>query len=377
MEKNEVILVASDVNPAPTLVNRVSTDLNAKLFTPHKVLSSLEKKKLAREYCERYGLQLKNEHELDALSAALKAFSHYKRKFEQIEAYVKESGIKIPIDELKEKVVKGKTIKRAVQTMMGKPSKEEAIKRPKHHENITELKRRIKKLNEQVLNLREECKRLIELNAELKRQILALEKERAKLEAKLMDLKDKRKAEIKKEREFYILLEELKAQKERVNYYASRMEEYERRLKKMELIREIESKGQFKLVKKVENFTKESIERAILQQNISEGDVVMLINASGGGASTAEMLVELGVKAVIICSKISHLASEVFSSNGTPVIPIDRIKVNWVYGSPYVKSEDLEKALREWRIKEKEDILKNLIGLVKDYRKERWSKLNI
>ncbi|MEM2875582.1 MAG: DUF460 domain-containing protein, partial [Candidatus Bathyarchaeia archaeon] len=195
MEIGEIILVASDVNPPPALVSKISTDLNAKLFIPSKVLSSIEKKRLAKEYCEKYGLHLKNEHELDAISAALKAFSHYKRKFEQVENVVKGSGIKLPIDDLKERVVKGKTIYKALKSMMEKTSKENSIEDHKPYEDISELKRRIEKLNKKVLFYREECRRLKEVNAELRKRVLALEKDKSDLESKIMDATNKLKTD--------------------------------------------------------------------------------------------------------------------------------------------------------------------------------------
>jgi len=372
MEIGEVVLIASDVKPAPTLVSRIATELNAKLFTPHKVLSVVEKRKLAKEYCEKHALQLKSEHELDALSAALRAFGHFKRKFERIDAYIESCNLKFLADEVKESVLRGRTIKTALQSITEKISKKKSIRKPRTYERLNELKSRIEELNEQLQDYRERYRTLTEINIKLRRRIEFLERRNSELEDKLRELRDRYKADAEKEREFYVLLETLKAQRNRVSRYLSKIEEYEKALKLIERIKSLKAEGEFMLVKRVETFTKEKIEQAVTQQNIGEGDIVMLSDASGGGASTAKMLIDLGVEAVIVKGNISHIALEVFSSNGVPVIPSNKVKLKWINGLPYVKRRNLERAIRDWRLEEKEKTLRKLIELLREYRTQRF-----
>lgn len=372
IEVGEVVLIASDVRPAPTFVSRIATELNAKLFTPRKILSVSEKRKLAKEYCEKHALQLKSEHELDALSAALRAFSYFKRKFERIEAYTKGRDLRFLADEVKARVLKGRTIKMALQSVTEETSKETVERRVRVHENLNDLRSRIEELNEQIQEYRERYRTLVEINIKLRRKVEFLERRNAELEAKLREFKEKHKADAEKEREFYILLEALKVQRDRMNTYLSKIGEYERSLKLIERIRSLKTKDESILVKKVDTFTKEGVERAIAQQNIGEGDIIMLSNASGGGVSTAKMLVDLGIKAIITKGNISHIALDIFSSNGVPVIPNDKVKLEWVNGLPYIKKKDLDRVVREWKLEEKERVLKRLIELLREYREQRF-----
>ncbi len=373
MEIGEAVLIASDVRPAPTLVSRLATELNAKLFTPRKVLSVFEKRKLAKEYCEKHALQLKSEHELDALSAALRAFGYFKRKFERIEIYARNSDLKFLADEIKESVLRGKTIKRALKSLTEKVSKERpSIRRPRACESLNELRTRMEELSRQLQDYREKYQMLIEINIKLRKKVESLEKRNAELEAKLRELKEKHKAESEKEREFYILLETLRVQRNKVNRYLSKIEEYEKSLKLIERMKSLKAKGEFMPVKKIDAFTKEGVEQAVTQHNIGEGDIVMLTNASGGGSSTARMLIDLGVKAVIAKGNISHTALDVFSSNGIPVIPGNKIELERINGLPYVKKKDLDKAVREWKLEEKKRTLRKLIELLREYRKQRF-----
>ncbi|RLI00387.1 hypothetical protein DRO30_05920 [Candidatus Bathyarchaeota archaeon] len=372
MEIGEVVLIASDVRPAPTFVSRIATELNAKLFTPRKVLSVSEKRKIAKEYCEKHALQLKSEHELDALSAALRAFGYFKRKFERIEAYARRLDLRFLADEVKARVLKGRTIKMALQSVTGETSKETIKRRVRVHESLNELKSRIEELNEQLQDCRKRHRALVEINIKLRKKVESLERRNAELEAKLREFKEKHKADIEKEREFYILLETLKMQRNRMNTYLSKIEEYEKSLKLIERIKSFKTKGELMLVKKVDTFTKEGIERAVAQQNIGEEDIVMLSSTSGGGASTAKMLVDLGIKVVIARGNISHTALDVFFSSGVPVIPSDKVELEWVNGLPYIKKKDLDRAIREWKLEEKERALRRLIELLREYREQRF-----
>lgn len=372
MEIGEVVLIASDVRPAPTFVSRIATELNAKLFTPRKVLSVSEKRKIAKEYCEKHALQLKSEHELDALSAALRAFGYFKRKFERIEAYARRLDLRFLADEVKARVLKGRTIKMALQSVTGETSKETIKRRVRVHESLNELKSRIEELNEQLQDCRKRHRALVEINIKLRKKVESLERRNAELEAKLREFKEKHKADIEKEREFYILLETLKMQRNRMNTYLSNIEEYEKSLKLIERIKSFKTKGELMLVKKVDTFTKEGIERAVAQQNIGEEDIVMLSSTGGGGASTAKMLVDLGIKVVIARGNISHTALDVFFSSGVPVIPSDKVELEWVNGLPYIKKKDLDRAVREWKLEEKERALRRLIELLREYREQRF-----
>ena len=120
-------------------------------------------------------------------------------------------------------------------------------------------------------------------------------------------------------------------------------------------------------------FTKESIAETKEKYGLKEGDVVFLENPSGGGASTAQILVESKVKAVLIQEDISHAAEETFFKGGVPVlrgIPLERAD-----DFAMIEPEVLKAAISAW---EKEAEIKNrrakedqLKILFEEYRSER------
>lgn len=72
-------MVAADVFPTPGAVEKVKRSFSAVLSSPGSDMPSEEKIALAREYGYR------NDHERDALAAAVGAYKRFKNKFQQVE----------------------------------------------------------------------------------------------------------------------------------------------------------------------------------------------------------------------------------------------------------------------------------------------------
>lgn len=100
----------------------------------------------------------------------------------------------------------------------------------------------------------------------------------------------------------------------------------------------MEVRGEGTAVKVIAAFTKESISEAKEKYGLKIGDVVFLENPSGGGTATAQILVEAGIRAVIIPEDISHAAEETFFKGDVPVlknIPLERLKtLQWPNQKP-------------------------------------------
>jgi predicted RNase H-like nuclease (RuvC/YqgF family) len=91
-------IVATDKNPVPEMVRKLAAMLGAQLYVPSKSLSSSEKELLVRSFCNKHGIAVKNTHERDALSSAIKAFRVYEEKARKLAARVKSMGL--PVNEL-------------------------------------------------------------------------------------------------------------------------------------------------------------------------------------------------------------------------------------------------------------------------------------
>ncbi len=89
------VIVATDKNPPPEMVRKLAAMLNAQLFVPLRSLSTSEKEILVSEYSRLHGVGVKNTHERDALSAALKAYRFYQDKLEKLVKKIKSMGLSV------------------------------------------------------------------------------------------------------------------------------------------------------------------------------------------------------------------------------------------------------------------------------------------
>jgi len=98
------ILVASDVNPLPKNIEKISTSLGCKAYFPEVSLSNLEKAKMIKKYKD----EIKNSHQKDALAAGIKAFRNYHSLFLKVEEILEKLDRTDLFDKVVERMLKKK-----------------------------------------------------------------------------------------------------------------------------------------------------------------------------------------------------------------------------------------------------------------------------
>lgn len=88
-EIGKPIIVAADRRPLPRSVDKLAKTLSSRVFYPTKSLSASEKWELAKEYDKK----IKNDHERDALAAALKAYKMYSGLFRKTRSTLNSLGL--------------------------------------------------------------------------------------------------------------------------------------------------------------------------------------------------------------------------------------------------------------------------------------------
>ena len=124
------------------------------------------------------------------------------------------------------------------------------------------------------------------------------------------------------------------------------------------------------LLKPIEFFTKEGLEKSFRLYDVKVGDSVFILDPSGGGPTTAETLSKRGVKVIVARGMMSHQALEVFEKYHVPVIPADKININWVDGLPYADPEEIKRAIKEGKIMKTTEKLEVLKSILDDIIKE-------
>ncbi|RLF61434.1 MAG: hypothetical protein DRN25_00295 [Thermoplasmata archaeon] len=338
MKYKKVLIVASDVSPAPKFVEKVSSSLNALLCTPFQSLSIDEKNSLVSRYFSKDSYS--NAHERDALAAAIKAYRKYKMKIPELERKFKINEKKIVNNVNKYK--------------------------PEKNQKNKEKKERNNKQKELIRSLKEEIELLKKEREELKRTILEKDRIIKELERKIEELKDEVYLKIRKEREIEIKNKKIRQLSEKLIKEKLLREKIQRKLNELRRQRLIEFSDSFFIVKILSKLSKEEIQK--LKKEFKEGDVVYIVDSHGGGKSVAEELLRLRPKAIIAeLEKMSHLAREVL--NQAIVISPHAVEIRMIGGFGIVEKDILENLIENEKKKRLEKV-------ISEYRLKRIRKFS-
>ena len=364
-EYGKPALIASDVTPMPVSVEKIRRSFNAVPASPGIEISAEEKIALGKTF------GYSNDHERDALTAALLTYRSYKNIFTRIE---KKAPVDSDLELLKLYVIRGDSIEDAIEKIRA-PGVLVNTRVQKITENPDErvVDESLLKMREIIQRQREQIQNLQIYLEELKKELVIKDKKTSKLESKLNGFKREAYSEVRKLKEIKTRDEIIESLKKELSHKNKTVKELRHRSNKLRKIRKMEISGLGTPVKLITAFTKESIAETKEKYGLKEGDVVFLENSSGGGASTAQILVESKVKAVLIQEDISHAAEETFFKGGVPVlrgIPLERAE-DFAMTEPEGLKAAISACEKEAEIKNrraKEDHLKILF---EEYRSER------
>lgn len=369
------LVVATDVFPTPGAVEKVKRSFNAVLYSPGSDVPSEEKIAMAKEF------GYKNDHERDSLAAAISAFKKYKNKFLQVE---KKVPPEVDPDEAKALVVRGYSIENAIAELTAQPVQPAQPAQP-----VPEIKEismptagaeassppESAALRSQNQQLAEQVRTLRAYVDELKAELAMNEEVVGRLASRMDRLKDKMAREIKRDQEIKIRdkeIERLRALLRSERKQMKRLLADRSRQKKAERVEEL--KG-YKRLKVLEAFSKEAIVAAAERFGLEKGDFVLLVNASGGGPNTADLLIERGIAAVITDGEMVPAAREHLQEKGIPVFTSREIEIYRIDSVAFVKPEEIEAATNRWKELMKARLAEQkaewLEGIIRDYRVER------
>ncbi|HWQ48622.1 MAG TPA: DUF460 domain-containing protein [Methanosarcina sp.] len=364
-EYGKPAVIASDVTPMPGSVEKIRRSFNAVPASPGIEVSAEEKISLGKTF------GYSNDHERDALTAALLTYRSYKNIFTRIE---KKAPQNADLELIKSHVIRGASIEAAIEKVQSsgepeKPRLKEHAEKPENRpvdESILKIRETVQRQSEQIQNLQEYLE-------ELKKELLAKDRKISKLESRLNNFKKEAYSEIRKSKEIKIRDETIESLKKEVSHKNKTVKELRRRSNKLRKIQKMEIRGEGTAVKVIAAFTKESIAETKEKYGLKTGDVVFLENPSGGGTATAQILVEAGIRAVLIPEDISHAAEETFFKGDVPVlkdISLERAE-DFAMAEPDILKtsiESWEKEAEKKHHKAKEDELQSLF---EEYRSER------
>ncbi len=354
-ERGRPVLVCSDVSQMPSAVEKIKRTFDAAGWTPQNDLEIEQKKSIAGER--------NNEHERDATAAALSGFKEHEEQFKRIEEKAKRSNV----DAEKGKVIKkvlteGKTVETVLDELSEEEEKIKENQEPKEETRETRLERRAERLKDKTENL----------EGKLKEK----EKKIEKLEGKLAKERRKERKRAIKEKEVDKLRKKKIKTEKKLKEKEKKNKELKQKIKKLKNFWTDIPEG-YKAVKPIDEFTLSAIRKKERDTGLSEGDIILLKDASGAGKSTAEKLASINPKLVLKHGRFSEVAEKILFENEIPVYTAEKVEIKEIDELKIIKEKQIEKSIKEWKEKaekrkkkQKKDMVDEVIN---EYRAERKS----
>ncbi|RLF77385.1 DUF460 domain-containing protein [Thermococci archaeon] len=367
-EVGHPIIIATDVTPAPGLVEKISRSFKAILFTPREDLRVEEKTELLRNL----GIEVEDDHQRDALAAAYKAYLRLKPKLEHIDARLRSLGLERKGNEIKALVLQGYNLGEAITkaTVKKKPVEEE--KPAVQSIDVSPYVEKIKELEENIRMLERE-------NEELRAVINEQRKVIERLERRIEEYDDRVRERIMRSKE-------IENREKRIIYLEKELREARGIIEKLsrdlilaKRMHILELRGSALPLKVLENLTWDDLEHLEKSTPLKRGDVLYVINPAGAGRSIGEYLVEKGIKAIVSSKELPNLVYNVLQKGKVPVLYEWEIEVKRVDEFAIVDrkefEEAVEKRLAEWEEEEKEKQRRKFLQILEEYKIERLREL--
>ena len=376
------VLIAADVSPAPSFIEKLGTSLQAPLFVPEKLLSVAEKRELAKTFTKDSDAQPKNAHQRDALAAIAKVFQIYDSKLQLLHNRISESEHKYNVSEAMKIVLQGGSVHDALDHSinLGTPPKTESpqIELPKQKDElltIEKLQKDITHLRRQIDSLQRQLE--FEKNRYLQSQdsLTQLEREYRQTKRKLNQVLNLEKREQRRDELLSRKDTEIARLRKTIQKAQEKLDTAEHTISNLKLMRQLEIRGEVQPILVLPLFSQEEIRQLTSRYSKKKNKIVLIQNPSGGGTSTAEQLIQFGVQVIISKGKMSHLALDHFTSADIPVIEARKLRITMVDEFAVVDIERLQAEIIEWqkqhKATEREDAADAIERLIEEYRHER------
>jgi hypothetical protein len=341
IERGRPVVVAADVTPMPETVEKIRRSFDAAGWTPETDLPVDTKQHRTRE--EGYD----NDHERDAMAAALAAFDDHEDQFDRI-------ARKVPAGfdrgEVTARVVAGEESVEAVLEDLTDDTEaddEESAHEPRElteeEQEIKRLEARVERLEGHVEELRATVQQKDERIAEYEDELSEARREERR-EAR------ERREVARLERENDRLERELDAERETVAELEDKLERLKAlwRLDHSDFADVADEQAGLVPVKPVDQFTRNAIEDARERFGLANDDVILLRDASGAGRRTAELLAEIEPRVVLRHGNLSEQADDVLFEHEVPVGPADDVTIQEVDELAVAREREVETVIEDW-----------------------------
>jgi predicted RNase H-like nuclease (RuvC/YqgF family) len=374
VERGRPILVAADVTPMPDTVEKLRRSFDAVGWTPTADLPVDEKLHRTRNQ------GTDNDHERDALAAALFALDDHEDLLDRVAGQVPPNVERGPVARA---ALEGEAIDVAIAEQRSDghtASDDESAGEPAStggergtdadRSRVAELEQRVARLEEYVEALEGTVERKDERIAELESQ---LEAER-----------NADRAETRERREVSRLRRETQRLERERDEERERVAALEDKVERMKTLWKLDhsnfadvdhAEADLVPVKPVAKFTDSAIADAQEAYGIAPDDVVYLRDATGAGRETAKRLADLEPRVVLCSGGLSDAADGVFFERAVPSGPAEGVAMQEVDDLAVARESDVEAVIAEWEARyderKREQNAAMVDELISEHRAER------
>jgi predicted RNase H-like nuclease (RuvC/YqgF family) len=359
------LVIASDVEDMPFTVEKIRRAFSAIPFTPRQDTSVETKMELTAPF------SYANDHERDALSAALEAFRHYRHRFQSLLKRVPPGH---DLDEVRARVIRGQSLDQVIGEMNSVAPVTVAEAPPvavdeKHDERVRVLDGMVKRLKIYAAELQEEIK--------------GKDYEIHRLSSRLKKVHTSRDAELARDAELVKRDAVIQSLKKRLHKEERRNQNLARRLVRIRKFAELSMDGDVVPVKVMETLTREGLRRLAEDMGIDNGDVVYVTRTDGWGKSVIRDIADLKVRAVIVGER-NLLEGDPwlipsFREAKIPVLSVAETTTQVRGKQGLCGKEALDAALRRWQAEqekhEREKKSAMIEHIFKEYKSERGKEV--
>jgi hypothetical protein len=362
------LIIATDVQEMPYSVEKIRRAFSAIAFVPKQDVSVDTKVELTAPF------GYANDHERDALSAALDAYRHYRHKFQNL---IKRIPPGHDLDEVRARVIRGQSLDSVLGEMKAQvpepvvPAETAPVpgESGRHDERVRVLDGMVKRLRTYVAELQEEVK--------------GREYEIHRLQARLRNVHTTRDAALAKDVEVVKRDAVIQSLKKRLRKEERHNRNLVKRLIRIKKFAELSMEGEVVPVKVMDALTKDGLRRLEEDVGIEEGDIIFVTRTDGWGRNIIRDLADLRVKAVIAAGDVLITGDPQilpqFREAGIPLFSDIQAGVQVRGRQGLAAKETLESALREWQGQqerhEREKKSEMIEHIFKEYKSERGKEV--
>ncbi len=361
------LVVASDVHEMPFSVEKVRRAFSAVAYTPKTDISVEAKLEAARPH------PYANDHERDALTAALEAYRHYRNRFAGMLRRVPPG---VDLDEVRAGAVRGLSLEQVLEGMRERPAPPAPVAPPVPPEPLGEGEERVRLLEGQNKRLRGLVRELQDESSEKDRAI-------DRLEARLKAARARSAAAARESAEIATRDAEIESLRARLKREEKQVRRLKRRVAQLRRYEEAALDTAGVPVKVLAAFTRDAVRHLFETLGIRPGELLYVAAADGWGRTTVRDLADLQVRGLVL--NVPSLAAvdpqlvQLCREYDLPLIAGGEVgaRVQGLLGR--VDPEPLAAAEAAWAAGQEEHRRQQqqamLVGVLRDYRTERGKEV--